>query len=158
MDLALTRARGRAFSLVELVIVVVILGIIGAIAIPRMSRGAAGASDSGLVSDLAVLRNAIELYAAEHNGAYPTASDFAAQMTTYTDIAGTTNATKTSTYAFGPYLTAVPVLKVGAKRGENGVANADGSGVGWIYDETLGTIKANTTTEADERGVLYNTY
>ncbi len=158
MDLALTRARGRAFSLVELVIVVVILGIIGAIAIPRMSRGAAGASDSGVVSDLAILRNAIELYAAEHNGDYPTVANFVDQMTTYTDIDGNTNATKTSTYAYGPYLTAVPVLKVGAKRGENGVAASDAAGVGWIYSETLGTIKANTTTETDERGVAYNTY
>ncbi len=158
MDLALTRARGRAFSLVELVIVVVILGIIGAIAIPRMSRGAAGAADSGLISDLAVLRNAIELYAAEHNGAYPTAADFAAQMTTYTDIAGNTNATKTSTFAFGPYLTSVPVVKVGAKRGENGVAAADADGVGWIYDQTLGTIKANTGALTDERGVAYSSY
>ena len=61
----------RAFSLIELVIVVVILGIIRAIAIPRMSRGAVGAADSGAISDLAVLRSAIDLYQAEHDGTYP---------------------------------------------------------------------------------------
>lgn len=143
------RSRKNGFSLVELVIVVVILGIIGAIAIPRMSRGAAGASDSGLVADLAVLRNAIELYAAEHNGAYPTVDDFVAQLTTYTDAAGTDNATKTATYKFGPYLNSIPALKVGDEAGSTTVAAAAGTGVGWIYDETAGTIKANAASPYD---------
>src|SRR5215218_7529280 len=55
----------RAFSLIELVIVVVIIGIIAAIAIPKMSRGSAGAADSALQGNLAVLRNAIDLYSTE---------------------------------------------------------------------------------------------
>ena len=57
--------RNRGFSLLELVIVVVIIGIIAAIAIPRMSRGSAGAADAALTGNLAVLRNAIDLFAAE---------------------------------------------------------------------------------------------
>src|SRR5690606_32356582 len=68
--------RTRAFSLIELVIVVVILGIIAAIAAPRMSRGSKGAIDSALKSDLAVLRNAIELYQIEHDGLYPSEANF----------------------------------------------------------------------------------
>ena len=70
------RKRTRAFSLIELVIVVVIIGIIGAMAIPRMSRGSKGASENALRGDLAVLRNSIELYAAEHDGDYPTLLNF----------------------------------------------------------------------------------
>jgi len=149
MQLALNRGRKNGFSLVELVIVVVILGIIGAIAIPRMSRGAAGASDSGLVADLAVLRNAIELYAAEHNGAYPTVADFVDQLTTYSDAAGDTNASKTSVYIFGPYLTSIPALKVGTEAGGNTVAAAAGTGVAWVYDATNGTISANAPSPYD---------
>jgi len=144
MQIALNTRR-KAFSLVELVIVVVILGIIGAIAIPRMSQGAAGASDSGVVSDLAVLRNAIELYAAEHNGAYPTVAKFEEQLTTYTSLTGADSASKDATHKFGPYLTAIPALKVGDEAGSNTVAAADATGVGWIYNETLGTIQANAT-------------
>ncbi len=74
--------RNSAFSLLELVIVVVIIGIIAAIAIPRMSRGARGADESALKGDLAILRNAIDLYAAEHGGNFPsgTAAVVAAQL------------------------------------------------------------------------------
>ncbi|RMH29869.1 MAG: prepilin-type N-terminal cleavage/methylation domain-containing protein [Planctomycetota bacterium] len=150
----------RAFSLIELVIVVVIIGIIGAIAIPRMSRGAAGAADSGLVADLAVMRNAIDLYQAEHGGSYPSFANFVDQMTTYTDVLGNTQATKDSTYYLGPYLRSIPELKVGSNKGKNGiVATQGGTTAGWVYDETTGAISANLPgTETDARGVAYNSY
>jgi len=149
----------KGFSLLELVIVVVIVGIIAAIAIPRMSRGAAGASDSALSGDLAVLRNAIDLYAAEHGGTYPTAADIVAQLTTYTDASGNDNATKTTTYIYGPYLRTVPALPVGAKKGKTGIAAATGDEIGWIYTVASGTITANCTdSEVDAAGKKYNTY
>jgi prepilin-type N-terminal cleavage/methylation domain-containing protein len=159
MVLTTPRVRSRAFSLVELVIVIVIIGIIGAIAIPRMSRGAAGAADSALTANLSILRNAINLYEAEHGGKFPTVADFVGQMTTYTDDAGTVNATKTDPYVYGPYLRAIPALPVGANKGKSAVAAADGTGVGWIYDATTGKVKANCAdAEVDARGVKYNAY
>ena len=60
------KTRGGGFSLLELVIVVVIIGVISAIAIPRMTRGASNAGATALRANLAVLRNAIEIYRAEH--------------------------------------------------------------------------------------------
>ncbi|MDX9912141.1 MAG: prepilin-type N-terminal cleavage/methylation domain-containing protein [Phycisphaerales bacterium] len=154
-----THSFRRAFSLLELVIVVVILGIIGAIAIPRMSRGSEGASDSALVANLAVLRNAIELYQAEHEGLLPTAADIEAQLTTYTSAAGADNATKDTTYIYGPYIRTIPPLPVGTNKGSNGIAAADAAGVGWIYDATTGAITANLpNTELDARGVPYTDY
>lgn len=155
-----TRASRRAFSLIELVIVVVIIGIIGAIALPRMSRGAAGAADSGLVADLAVMRNAIDLYQAEHGGSYPTFADFVVQMTTYTNAAGTAQATKDTTHYLGPYLRSVPQLKVGSNKGQSGiVATQGGTTAGWVYSAATGTISANLPdTEVDARGVQYNNY
>ena len=149
----------RGFSLLELVIVVVIVGIIAAIAIPRMSRGAAGASDGALGGDLAVLRNAIDLYAAEHGGTYPAAATIATQLTTYTNAAGATNATKTTAYIYGPYLRTVPALPVGAAKGSTGIAAAAASGIGWIYTVASGTIAANCPdAEVDAAGKKYNTY
>ena len=86
------KSHRSGFSLLELVIVVVIIGIIAAIAIPRMSRGAAGASDSALSGNLAVIRNAIDMYAAEHSGSFPTVAS--ATLTYYleytTNLAGLT--------------------------------------------------------------------
>lgn len=148
----------RAFSLIELVIVVVIIGIIGAIAIPRMSRGAAGAADSALTANLAVLRNAIDLFQSEHNGAYPTAA-IVNELTLYSDSTGATSATQTGSYIFGPYLRAVPPLPVGAKKGSTGIAAADGAGVGWLYTAATGQITANTTSsEVDATGKKYSDY
>ncbi len=155
------KAKNRsAFSLIELVIVVVIIGIIGAIAIPRMSRGAAGAADSGLVADLAVMRSAIDLYKAEHGGTNPTLTDIEAQLTTYTDDAGTANAAKSTTYYLGPYLREVPKLKVGSNKGLAGfVATQGGSTAGWVYNATTGAVSANLPdTDLDVRGVQYNAY
>lgn len=156
----LVRSR-KAFSLIELVIVVVILGIIGAIAIPRMSRGAEGAKDSALITDLATLRAAIDLYHTEHEGVYPTIANFNAQLTGYTNISGTPSpdGTKTGAYIYGPYIRSIPGLKVGTNRGNSTVAAADGAGVGWIFDATNGTIKANLPDgDVDASGVKYNTY
>lgn len=151
--------RSRAFSLIELVIVVVIIGIIAAIAIPRMSRGAAGANDNALVGNLAILRKAIDLYQAEHNGSFPDAAKIVSQLTMYSDASGATNATQTGAFVFGPYLRSIPALTVGAERGSTGIAAAAAAGVGWVYNATDGTIRTNTTaTEVDASGKRYDTY
>lgn len=157
------RKRTQGFSLIELVIVVVIIGIIGAIAIPRMSRGASGAADSAVEADLSILRNALDLYAAEHNGDYPTPTNVATALTEYSDASGTVSATQSSTAIYGPYLRAVPPLPVGAAKGGTMIASAPADGVGWIYTQPNGVksskIEPNTTaTETDSKGVPYNTY
>ena len=139
----------KGFSLIELVIVVVIIGIIAAIAIPKMSKGSAGAGDSALQGNLAVLRNAIELYNAEH-GALPGAT-LKDQLSLYTNAAGATNASKTTTYSFGPYLRKIPALPVGSKKGNSDVVIIDGTTSftlgtgteGWVYNSATGDIKAN---------------
>ena len=154
------KANRSAFSLIELVIVVVIIGIIGAIAIPRMSRGASGAADSSLIADLAVLRSAVDLYKAEHGGTLPAFATFEAKMTTYTNDAGTANATKSSTYYLGPYLREIPKLKVSTNKGLTGVvATLGGTVYGWVYVEATGSISANIpNAETDVRGIQYNAY
>ncbi|MDX2132049.1 MAG: prepilin-type N-terminal cleavage/methylation domain-containing protein [Planctomycetota bacterium] len=152
----------RGFSLIELVIVVVIIGIIAAIAIPRMSRGAAGAADAALSGNLTILRNAIDLFHTEHGGTdadWPKVLTFEAQLTTYTKLDGTANATKTGEFIFGPYLRAIPPLPVGSKKGQTGVAAAVGATVGWVYDESTGAIQAALADgEVDANGKKYNAY
>jgi prepilin-type N-terminal cleavage/methylation domain-containing protein len=154
------RAKRHAFSLIELVIVVVIIAIIGAIAIPKMSRGAAGANDSAVIQDLTTMRSALDLFATEHGGTYPTAANVLPQLTTYTDINGNTNATKTTVFIYGPYLKAVPTLPVGTNKGLNTVTTTGPAGTGtfgWYYDGT--SMWANDPgTDLDAKGVAYNTY
>lgn len=151
--------RTRGFSLIELVIVVVIIGIIAAIAVPHMSRGAGGASDASLTANLAVIRNAIDLFYTEHGNTYPLAAKIDLQLLQYTDDAGDVSATKDSTHIFGPYLRAIPPLPVGANKGKTAIVASLGGDGGWAYDETTGKIQANTAaTEVDSRGVKYSDY
>ena len=53
-------------------------------------------------------------------------------------------------------------MPVGQKRGATGIdelSKAGSGGVGWIYDETTGAIRANCTdTELDSRDIRYNSY
>jgi len=166
----------RGFSLVELVIVIVIIGIIAAIAIPRVSRGARGAAESALRSDLATLRNAIELYASEHNGAYPgttavggvgDATLFTNHLLKYSDVNGNTSDTKDADHPFGPYLRKqIPPLPVGSgtSRGSNTVKvadplpAADGATDGWLYNPKTGEIIANATDNDESGAKAYSQY
>jgi general secretion pathway protein G len=158
--------RAVAFSLVELVIVIVIIGIIAAIAVPRMSRGSQGAAEGALRADLAILRNAIELYNAEHRKfpASDTGDDgalFERQMTEKTDINGDPDATSDKIY--GPYVRQLPPLPVGPNKGATDVSvvadltPTEAVDVGWLYDPGTGDIVANTD-DTDDAGVAYDTY
>lgn len=153
----------RAFSMIELVIVVVIIGIIAAIAIPRMSRGTAAAADSALKSNLAILRNAIDLYQTEHNGLYPTASAGATVeelLTQYSNADGSdTNPTKDTAngFIYGPYLRAIPTMPVGAEKGKKTIGATATAGTAWVYDSGTGTVTPNASGN-DSAGVAYSSY
>ena len=163
----------KAFSLIELVIVVVIIGIIAAIAIPRMSRGSAAAADASLVQNLSILRNAVDVYATEHNGQYPagTGAQVASLLLQYSDVTGAnTSATKDTSAAqviYGPYLRSVPAISVGSNKGATGIAVSNtsgvaatgGTGIAWLYNSVDGTFQAYTgTTTTDSAGRLYSSY
>lgn len=164
------RGHVLGFSLLEVVIVVAIIAILAAIGIPRMSRGSKGAGDSALRANLAVLRNAIDLYAAEHQGTYPTLADIDDQLTQYTNAAGDAQAAKDTTHYFGPYLRSIPPLPVGANKGNTGFTDAYdatvANGNGWVYTVATGEVVANTDPaaltgnriERDDEDVLYSDY
>ena len=66
------------------------------------------------------------------------------QLTQFTDIAGDAQATKDATHIYGPYLHAIPRMKVGAQNGKNGISDTDGAETaGWIYLSASGKIYAN---------------
>ncbi len=157
--IGMMRTRRAGFSLIELVIVIAILGILAAVAVPRMSRGAAGATSSRLKSDLSTMRSGLELYYAEHNNTYPAVADFTnAMVAQFSDVDGNLNATKTGVFIYGPYLKEVPAIQVGAQKGNNGVAAADAAGIAWLYNDTTGVITPNTGTLTDDTGTLYSSY
>ena len=88
----------------------------------------------------------------------PTTVDIQLQLTTYSDIFATLQASKDVAHIYGPYIRAIPKLPVGAEKGSIDISGSASSNVGWVYDESTGAIAANTTIETDESGTLYNTY
>ena len=127
----------KGFTLVEILIVVVILGILAAIVIPQFSQASTDAKLNSCRSSLQSLRSQIELYKIQHNDTPPSLANFEAQMTTYSDADGNTNATKTGLFIYGPYMQRVPR---NPWNNSDSLAAADASGVGWVYDETTGAI------------------
>ena len=120
--MSVTRCFGSAgFTLVELIIVITIIAIVGALAIPQFVSSTKDAREATLAGDLAVMRNAINLYYHQHGSTYPGAvktdgagyqtektdnpEAFVGQLTQYTDKAGKTSATlDRASFPFGPYL------------------------------------------------------
>jgi prepilin-type N-terminal cleavage/methylation domain-containing protein len=107
------------FTLIEMLIVVLLLGILAMLIIPQISVSTDDARLNTLQSNLATIRNAVELYYHQHNEVYPGAIDtdgatattdgtapaaFLAQLTQYTDIDGQTATTKGGNFIYGPYL------------------------------------------------------
>ena len=91
------------FTLVELIIVIIILGILAALAIPQFTSSTQDAEEATLKGDLAVMRNAINLYYHQHQSLYPGAvmsdgsapgddddreTSFTNQLTQYSDKDG----------------------------------------------------------------------
>jgi general secretion pathway protein G len=154
------------FSIVELLMVGIVLTVVGASAMPRLSRGSEGVADGALAGNLAVLRNGIDLYRADHAGKFPSLTAFDAQLTQFSDETGRTSATEDETHKLGPYLRKVPVLTVGQKGFRNSTGVVDGrktqpgtQPAAWWYNPDTGEIRANLSNHfADIAGKAYNQY
>ena len=141
----------RGFSLVELVVVILILGILAGIAAPKLLDVSDTASDNSLKRTLAVVRDAIELYAAEHNGALPGASEVKTDFKA--DLA--------------PYLRGdFPACPVGPETSRNArvkfsdndpLVGSVGDNTGWLYNGSTGEfICNNENPTASDPGVNYD--
>jgi prepilin-type N-terminal cleavage/methylation domain-containing protein len=164
------RRRRRGFTLVELVTVTVVIGTVASIAAPRISRGAVGAGAAAVKADLAVLRAAIEMYAAEHGGVFPgehpdglggvarSEEAFLSQMLKFTDIQGRASDTRAYPFIYGPYVAkAMPHAPIGAYQGCSdvkivitGPERFNSGNYGWVYNVLNGEIILNTSIEEED--------
>jgi prepilin-type N-terminal cleavage/methylation domain-containing protein len=144
-----------AFTLVELLIVVAILGILAAMTLPILQGHITEAKEAAAKDNLRILRNAIELYAAQHNGIPP---GYPANKTTSPPV-GTAYI-----YALRPnYLKTLPKNPFNDKVPVRMIANdvpfpSEPTGqYGWVYQPQTKTIKLDWPG-TDKNGVRYYDY
>ncbi|MBK7235836.1 MAG: prepilin-type N-terminal cleavage/methylation domain-containing protein [Sterolibacteriaceae bacterium] len=177
--------RQDGFTLVELLIVVIILAILAAIVIPQFSSATTDAQEAALDSNLGGLRNAVELYKAQHVG-YPggiarlpapvaqprapaatQAQAFMDHLLMYSDASGNTCSVGDTTYKFGPYLRkGIPtdaitqkgslVAEIVVTSTGATIAPAAATG-GWAYDTKSGQIVMNSNG-TDSKSKTYSTH
>ena len=99
--MSMNRKNQQGFTLVELLIVVIILGILAAVVIPQFNSAANESREAAVASNLATIRQAIEMYKVQHNDNLPSAA-IVNELINTTDLDGTVQADGSG--AYGPYL------------------------------------------------------
>lgn len=165
------RATKQGFTLVEILIVVIILGILAAIVIPQFTEASAEARVSNLVTNLQTIRSQLLLYKTQHLEKYPECGDysnddFVAEMTTYSDLKGTTatapNAAATPhPIIYGPYLTSIPINPMTDTKTVTVVVtgtNPKDETSAWWFNAKTGAFKANLKDDSKgPDGTVLNT-
>lgn len=138
------------FTLVELLVVMIIVGILAAVAAPKLLSTSKSATDNGLKQTLGVVRNAIEMYAADNSGAFP----------------GGDGTQTTFTTNLAPYLRTgapFPSSLVGTKTNSVRIQTtgqpltADGT-TGWAYDNVSGQFIANSALLSSDGVTPYSSF
>jgi general secretion pathway protein G len=134
-----------------LVVVILILGILAGVAAPKMFNTSAKAADNSLKQTLAIVRDAIELYASQNGGAFPpinagdSGASFKALLTPYLR---------------GPF----PKCPVGPSAAQNAnVLSGAAPGAaaptdGWKYNAATGAFICNNSGNSVTEGIPYDSY
>ncbi|MCD4831164.1 MAG: type II secretion system GspH family protein [Anaerohalosphaeraceae bacterium] len=154
-----TYKHDKAFTFVELLIVVTILGILAAVVLPTLQDSTQKAKEAAAKDNLRILRNAIELYANDHDGippgyindntsSTPSYMAFERQMTELEQ--------RLSAVPENP-LNNITVMKVLANSDSFPEVPADTTQYGWIYQPAIKKIKLNYPS-TDSDGIAYFDY
>ena len=162
--------RKRAFTLIEILIVIAVLGILAAVVVPKFQEYSQKAKESAAKSNLKLFRDAIERYAAQHNGippgyvsnnidSAPNGLLFLKQLAMATNSSG-----EAINGEFGPYLTDTPenpfnnrLLVRIIENSQAFPSEAPGGVYGWVYKPITKEIRLNWAG-TDSEGQSYYGY
>jgi prepilin-type N-terminal cleavage/methylation domain-containing protein len=166
--------KGKAFTLVEILIVVALLAILALVVLPMVSGSVTSAKESAVAHDLNMLRRYVLIYAAQHKEVppgypdgdrtqAPTEQAFVEQITMSSDNDGKTAPIGTPGFLRGPYMQMLPVNPLNHKKtvqvlgdGDSFPPDGDGSH-GWIYKPATAEVRADSGV-TDSNGKRYYDY
>jgi general secretion pathway protein G len=154
------QCRNSGFTLIEVLIVVVIMAVLAATIIPQFTASTDDAQESAALHNLHAFRTQIQLYRAEHEGAYPTIADDADSEPSLPQLYSNTNSggaigTAGPSFPLGPYMVSIPNNPYDNKNdiiaytGTWPPTAATGDG-GWLYKATTGQICLNHDAHLDK--------
>jgi len=140
--------KDEGFTLIELLVVIIIIGILAAIAIPVFLNQRKKGYDAQTKSDVKNATTALETYATDYNGVYPTTTGTTTDITTFANLTASRSANDTAL-----------VFSTGVTAGTTGitaykVAGLSSSGSLWCYDSNQSNkgVYKGTGTTADTAG------
>jgi len=150
------RAR-RGYALVDAAVASVVSLVLAATLAPTVHEARQRGMDTALAARLHLLRGAVWMFRADHNGASPSADRIEHQLLGWTDDVGDPSPVRTPLHMLSPYLRQIPALPVGLRAGARAIGERDSPGVGWTF--TGEVIRANAAPgERDARGVQFLDY
>ena len=132
--------RGGGAKFMEFVIFAMVVGITAAVVVPQFSPAKPDGQTAALRSHLATIRAQLQQYQEQHEGQWPSGADFAAQMTSATDVLGEVLTDVRADERRGPYLQRIPAnpFTGGSRIGSGAVGTSD-----WYYAPLTGEFRAN---------------
>lgn len=130
-------ARKSGFTLIELVVVILILGILAGVGAPKLFSTSGIATENGCKQTLSIIRDAIELYAADNGGNFPPCTGDGTGAGNFHEVM--------QDYVRGKF----PESPVGmqnnlVKPSAAATLAADGTVTGWMYNPSTGEFICNS--------------
>jgi prepilin-type N-terminal cleavage/methylation domain-containing protein len=128
----------NGFTLIELVVVILILGILAGVGAPKLFSTSGIATENGLKQTLSIIRDGLELYAADNSGSFPPCTGDGTGAGNFHEAMGD--------YVRGKF----PECPVGmqnnlVKPSAAATLAADGTVTGWMYNPSTGEFICNST-------------
>lgn len=132
------------FTLIELVVVILILGILAGVGAPKLFSTSGLATENGCKQTLSIIRDGLELYAADNGGSFPPCTGTGTGAGNFHEFM--------ESYVRGKF----PASPVGSqdnlvKPSSADPVVADGS-TGWMYNPTTGEFICNSTDATPSDG------